>query len=121
MEYNYDELIERYYDKEELTDEEYAYVEKILLDKVRKGESVSHWEFEYLDERFFYEYGDITDELRHGWVWREIILKFSENEFYSCNIAYHNDYGFDTDEIDDFCRVEKRNVVVQKWVPVEEN
>lgn len=121
MGYDYDELIERYGEGEELTDEEYIYIEKILCDKVRKNESISHLEFEYLDECFFYEYGDTTDEIKHGWVWKEIIFRLSENEFYSCCIAYHDDYGFDVDEIDDIYRVEKRNVVVQKWVPVEED
>lgn len=106
-------------DISEWTDEEWEDFIRLATEEVRAGRPICWFTFDKLFDYYDYEYGDILEEFRHGWVLKEMILKISENENYMVSVASHDDYGWEYDE-QVLEPVELREVKVKKWVSKNE-
>lgn len=129
---NYEDIIERYsdYDNWEegenkaVSAEEENFMINCLKEKFRKGEIINSVEFSLIfnDEIFPYEWGEIEEERRHGWVVRDFIISIEDNEHYMVHSWHHDDCGMEF-ESQIPCRCYYKEVKVMKWVcePEEDN
>ena len=94
-----------------------------MKEKFRAGESLSTQEQSVLLdwEIFPYEWGDIVEVLRHGYIVREYIFEVDEDENYMLTFEWHEDYGIQIVDYETPARCYYKDVVVKKWVCEEEN
>lgn len=93
-------------------------VRQTIEQKIINGETITYEEFaDFMEGTWDYELGDVTDFLRHGWLIRELLLEIN-GKHYMTLCTWSDDYGFDTDDTYEFAEVEKREVLVEKWVEV---
>lgn len=126
MEFNYEDILDRFMDNNNwengenvaVSKEEEDYLKQEVINKFRKGEMLSSGEIEYIFEYepFPYEWGDIVDEGRHGWVVYECIFTIEENEHYMMTFWHHDDYGIGDYEAQEPIRCYLKEVKVMKWV-----
>lgn len=116
---NYEELLEKICNREEITDEEYDFVTEVFLNKLRAGEEISSEEISHL--LFEYDWVDrIPIEIgRHGWVWCKFIIEICLGEYYRVEANYNDDCGIDYIDPQIVPRVEKRKVITEQWVVKE--
>lgn len=129
--FNYKDILERFMDDNNwengeniaITKEEETYLKQEVINKFRKGEMLSSEEIRYVFEYelFPYEWGDIIDEGRHGWVVYECIFTIGENEHYMMTFWHHDDYGIEDYEAQEPIRCYLKEVKVMKWVCEEDN
>lgn len=111
-----DELIEQWNKGPDYAPEEYEFLENTLIEKMISGKSLSGEEFDILTEMEPYEHGDTRPEC--GYVWQEIIIEYND-KFYLTEVETHDSWGWNLDDTFQFVEVEKKAVVVEKWVPVK--
>ena len=107
-------------DVSDWTAEEQEEFEKLIIEEIRAGREICPFAFDYLIEGIDYDYGEILEEHRHGWVLRELIIKISDSENYMATVLHHDDYGLEYDE-QVLEPVELREVKVKKRVSKGEN
>lgn len=117
--YDFEALFDKWHD-EKIEDDEIIYLALHAKKRIEAGESVNGTEVDqfcnYYD--FDYEYGDVIDFIRHGWVTREMLVSIGDKT-YMAIAYYHDDYGRENDDELIFEEVELQEVVVKKWVPVK--
>lgn len=62
------------------------------------------------------------DELaNHGWIRVALIFSIDRQNYYKCTAYYHDDYGYDWEDIEDqICpQVVLKKVLVDQWVEVK--
>lgn len=126
MEFNYEDILDRYtthsnwVDGENVavTKEEEAYLEQTVTDKFHKREQLSSQEIGYVFnyELFPWEMGEILEEGRHGWVLYEYIFDVGNDEHYMMTFWHHDDYGVGDYEAQEPIRCYLKEVKVMKWV-----
>lgn len=121
MEMNYDEIYERALEGEEkVTDEEWGFIITEFQKKLERKEIITASEISNIIlecANLDYDYGEPT---RHGWISTTIIFTFDEENYYSFDCWWHDDYGIDGID-DQVCpKMIKKQVVVEKWVVAEE-
>lgn len=116
---DYDNLLTKWFEGE-VSEAENDFIFSTFIEKLRAGKELSKLEVEYL-----WNWGSITDSrvidsYKHGYNFVEFIIEPMPNEFYSLTAINHDDYDMEYDA--QVCpRVEKRQVMVERWVPVDEN
>lgn len=113
---NYEELLEKICNREEITDEEYDFITEVFLNKLRAGEEISSEEISHL--LFEYDWVDrIPIEIaRHGWVWCRFIIEICPGEYYAIEANYNDDCGIDYIDPQVCPRVEKRKILTEQWI-----
>ena len=121
MGYNYEELMDKYRrNYNDLTAEEIDFLCKESRTRLIAGMPISVNGFYLAIENDYgsYNYGDATDFYSHGWVGRELIVNI-DGKNYLAYVSWHDDYGIDEDDSLQFVEVEKKQVLVERWVEVE--
>lgn len=126
MEFNYEDILDRYTthsnwvdgENTAVTKEEEAYLEQTVTNKFRKGETLSSQEIGYVFnyELFPWKMGEILEEGRHGWVLYEYIFDVGDDEHYMMTFWHHDDYGIGDYEAQEPIRCYLKEVKVMKWV-----
>lgn len=106
-------------DVSDWTEEEQDEFEKLIIEEIRAGREICPFAFDYLIEGIDYDYGEILEEHRHGWVLRELIIKISDSENYMATVLHHDDYGLEYDE-QALEPVELREAKIMQWVSKDE-
>lgn len=115
-----EEIIDAYDDApENITDEEYEQLYHHICEKVKRAEKLDTWEL-----RILWDWNSIVEEIyiesmRHGYIHYLYIIKI-DDEYYSFDGYYHDDYGTDLDP-QVLVPVELKEVLVKKWVKKEES
>jgi len=121
MEYNYDELVEKWRNGEELSEQEEDFLYKKCKERLIAGETISQTEFwiatDIVDDTW--DYGETVEILSHGFITRELILTI-DDKHYLTYVAWHDDYGIEDEEFV-FYEVERKQVLTEKWVEVKKN
>lgn len=117
---NYDEIFERMLNRESITDEEWEFVLSEVQKKLERKEVICAQEItEVILECAELEY-DYIEPTRHGWIYTTIIFTFDEENYYSFDCWWHDDHGIDGIDNQVCPRMVKKQVMVEKWVEVEE-
>lgn len=121
MEYNYDELIEKWRSEEEISEQERKFLFKKCKEKLIAGETLGLTEFriatDIADDTW--DYGETVEILSHGSIVREFILTI-DGKHYLTYVAWHDDYGIEDEEFV-FYEVERKQVLTEKWMEVKKN
>ena len=126
MEYNYEELLNKYnYKYCDATDEELDFIARETKERLISGKPIDLQAFYILMNETrvcdcSYSYGSVFDFFSHGYVGRELIANI-DGKNYLANVSYHDDYGIEEYEPLEFIEVEKKQVLVEQWVEVKKN
>lgn len=120
MGYNYEELMDKYgRNYNNLTAEEIDFLIKESKARLIAGMPISVNGFYLAIEDYTsYEYGDVIDILSHGWLARELIVHIDGKDYYTL-VAWNDDYGIDEDDELEFKEAVRKQVLVERWVEVE--
>lgn len=106
-------------DVSDWTAKEQEEFEKLIIEEIRVGREICPFAFDYLIEGVDYDYGEILEEHRHGWVLKELIIKISDSENYMATVLHHDDCGLEYDK-QVLEPVELREIKIMKWVSKDE-
>lgn len=117
---NIKEIYEKWCDEEELTEEELEGVSAFIVTKLEHGQELSAADFNFILERWSYDEAEFVEEWSHGWLVYDYIITALNGKHYMFRAVHHDDYGFMDNLGDQICpEVEEREVMVKKWVEVQ--
>lgn len=121
---DYDEILDRFINNEEIDDEEWKFLCSKIEDKIKNGEYLETFENRILIEGEYVRWSEETLVIttgRHGWIEELLPIVIGDN-YYGLYVWYHDDYGFDYESLGRqvLPKIEKRQVIVEKWVEVKE-
>lgn len=121
---DYDEILDRFINNEEIDDEEWKFLCSKIEDKIKNGEYLETFENKILIEGEYVRWSEETLVIttgRHGWI-KELLPVLIGDNYYGLYVWYHDDYGIDYESLGRqvLPKIEKRQVIVEKWVEVEE-
>lgn len=116
---NIEEIYYKWCDEEELTEEEFDGVGAFIVTKLEQGWNLSAADFDFILERWNYDEAEFVEELGHGWNLYNYVITAPNGKHYMFRAIHHDDRGFDNLGNQTCIEVEEREVVVKKWVEVQ--
>lgn len=121
---DYEEILDRFINDEEINDEEWEFLCGEVEDKIKNREPLEDFEVKILSEGDYIRWSEETviDTLgNHGWI-KLLLPVVIGDSYYGLYVWYHDDYGIDYESFGRqvLPKIEKKLVMVEKWVEVEE-
>ena len=112
---NYEELMEKWANNEEVSDDEFNFLLDEIYIKIQQHKELDEYELGVLDEMecFSYSQKQLLDTECHGWV-KYLYPILVGDDWYGAKVFYHDDRGseYETQTLE---RIEKREVKVERW------
>ena len=113
---NYEELLEKYENAIDMTEEEVDMLYNFIDEKVCNEKYLNQSEFLIFTNEPYESF--IIETGSHGWILKQLVFEI-KNEHYMTKAWYHDDYGFSDDNSYDFVKCEPREITTTKWFPIE--
>lgn len=114
---DYEELVEKYLNYEEISDEEFNFLIGSIEDKIINQEPIGGLDVKLLLEADFINWSEnqIIGTANHGWI-KYLCPILIRDKWYGIELYYHDDRGWDTDiDTQVLKRIGKRKVEIERW------